>query len=54
MTYSESLGSQLFGEPKNFKIGPYLTELRTKTWNSTQIQFGRNGDFQKLKKVKHH
>ena len=31
MTYSESLGSWLSGEPKIFKIGPYLTELRTKT-----------------------
>ena len=43
-------GSQLSADSKKSRINWNLAELQAKTWKSTKILFGRNGDFQKLKK----
>ena len=37
-------------DTKKSKIGWNLTKLQAKTWRSTKIMFGRNGQFQELQK----
>ena len=43
--FLKSSGSQLSADPKKSEIGWNMNELQAKTWKSTKIQFGRNGEF---------